>query len=813
LVAGCPAEGGGDDDVDGALPDGAAELSLYSVSPSRGPVGGGTTVELTGSGFDSSVAVYFGDEPAVAVQVADTGRLTCETPAAAGAGAVTVRVEAGDLSAQLIGGFTYEDTQEIDITWCSFQHPSATSTTVQVATEPLFGRVYAQSVTDSVGQGAGITGQVGFGPQGSDPSADSGWSWTDAVFNADADQVNDEYQASLTVAEAGDYDMAFRFNGGGKWIYCDLDGSDNGYTADQAAQLSVEEATEPMVDWCQVQWPAQLDATVGVETEAVYGRVFKLGVTEGPGAGQSIQGEAGYGPVGTHPGIDPGWVWVGADYNPDGPEDANDEMLASFVPQSPGEFDYAFRFNVDDGPWTYCDLNGTDDGYTSSFAGSMSVTGEATGLVDWCNLQYPASTQTTPGADSELIFGRVFSDGSTPGGGQGSGIMAQLGHGDAGSDPETDGSWQWVDATYNVSVDGLVPGDLANDEYMASLSVATEGAYDYAYRFSKDGGASWLYCDLDGSDNGYDTGQSGTLDVVTSTTPEIGSIVLAKGTALGGSQVTINGTGFDATPTVFFGGVEGVVQNASWDTISVVTPPHAPGLVDVTVESSTTESDTLQDGFEYILTATAVADGDLAEWDPLLLLAESTTATDATPGYLSTLYVAFDADNLYVGVQGLCDTDQSIVAYLDVDYGAGTGVGNAVDLSDNSGALDDAISGVLLIDDTGFGAEYAAGTVGMASVQSGLDDSAGWRGLSPANDLPWLEGTVATGSDVVELSIPLATLWPGGVDQQGATVAVVVKLLADAFGVDYSNQTLPEDSQGATVSSVAVFRIYPPTAY
>ena len=36
----------------------------------------------------------------------------------------------------------------------------------------------------------------------------------------------------------------------GPWTYGDRDGSDNGYAADQAAQVTVE---TPMVDWCNLQ--------------------------------------------------------------------------------------------------------------------------------------------------------------------------------------------------------------------------------------------------------------------------------------------------------------------------------------------------------------------------------------------------------------------------------------------------------------------------------------------------------------------------------------------------------------------------------
>ena len=87
----------------------------------------------------------------------------------------------------------------------------------------------------------------------------------------------------------------------------------------------------------------------------------------------------------------------------------------------------------------------------------------------------------------------------TEGSGEGAGITAAVGVGDDGTDPETDSSWTWTTATYNADKDGLVAGDLANDEYEGDITApSTSGSYDYAYRFSTDGGLSWRYVDLGG---------------------------------------------------------------------------------------------------------------------------------------------------------------------------------------------------------------------------------------------------------------------------------------------------------------------------
>ncbi len=811
ITAGCKSKTKTADYPDSGTPDAAYVIAIYSASPSSGPLEGGTSVSISGSGFVEGMTVFFASNQAESVTVTSSGSLTCVTPEGSEAGPVNIRLETPDgFSTQLMGGFVYEDRSAVSIDWCIFHAPQSTSTQIQTVTEPLYGRVFAEGVTDRTGQGPGITAQVGFGPAGTDPAVDSGWSWTSAVYYRDVDTVNDEYAGNLTPVHAGQYDMAYRFNGGGAWIYCDLTGSDDGYSPQNAPSLTVEDSSEPMVDWCILHYPPALETGVNTETDLLYGHVFKLGVTEGPGAGAGVVGEAGFGPSGTHPGSDPGWQWTTAQYNPEGPAGNNDEYMVSFLPTSAGDYDYAFRFSFQNGPWTYCDLNGTDDGYSSDFAGKMKVTGEGEGLVDWCNLQYPLQTETMVGVETELIFGRVYLEGSTPGAGQGGGIIGELGYGDPSTNPSTDpAGWQWINAEYNMSVDGLIPGDLANDEYMAALTINQEGVFAYAYRFSRDGGITWLYCDADGSDNGYDPDKGGVLQVTDATAPRIDHVTPPFGSVLGGNTVVISGEGFSTDSTVLFGSEPAMVQSASANEIECVIPAHVAGLTDLTVTNPGGAFYTLEESFEYVHVATINVDGNPDDWDPALRAAQNNITTDAPPGYLSELYIAFDDENLYIGITGFCEPLQSIILYLDVDYGSGTGVSDTQDLSDNTGALDDAISGTLFVDDPLFGAEFAAGTIGMAEVADGLADSAGLRKLNPPYDFPWLSSTVSTSSDFIEIALPLSHLWPGSIPPNGARAAIVVKLLNDAFGVDYSNQTLPEDSGSDTVSSTAAFTVYP----
>ena len=73
---------------------GALAPKVSGISPSVGPVSGGTLVTISGSGFDPTTptAVYFGSTAATNVNVLSPTSITAESPAATGAGAVDVTV-------------------------------------------------------------------------------------------------------------------------------------------------------------------------------------------------------------------------------------------------------------------------------------------------------------------------------------------------------------------------------------------------------------------------------------------------------------------------------------------------------------------------------------------------------------------------------------------------------------------------------------------------------------------------------------------------------------------------------------------------
>jgi fibronectin type 3 domain-containing protein len=131
-------------------------------------------------------------------------------------------------------------------------------------------------------------------------------------------------------------------------------------------------------------------------------------------------------------------------------------------------------------------------------AGNASdASNEVVGLphltIGWANLQWPPSmTHTISSIDrTDDAYGQVWIDGVTPEAGAAPGLIAQLGFGPDGSNPDGSAAWTWVAATFNTNAGN-------NDEFVASLLPESTGTYDYLYRYSVTGGRDWLYADLNG---------------------------------------------------------------------------------------------------------------------------------------------------------------------------------------------------------------------------------------------------------------------------------------------------------------------------
>jgi len=135
------------------------------------------------------------------------------------------------------------------IGWANLQWPPTMNQTISAVnrTATAYGQVWIDGVTSQPGATSGLRAQLGFGPDGSNPDGNAAWTWLDGAFNTDAGN-NDEFQASLLPEVVGQFDYAWRYSttGGRDWVYADLDGIGNGYSAAQAGALTVSSSGDTM---------------------------------------------------------------------------------------------------------------------------------------------------------------------------------------------------------------------------------------------------------------------------------------------------------------------------------------------------------------------------------------------------------------------------------------------------------------------------------------------------------------------------------------------------------------------------------------
>jgi len=136
---------------------------------------------------------------------------------------------------------------------------------------------------------------------------------------------------------------------------------------------------------------------------------------------------------------------------------------------------------------TALDAAGNESGYSNQVSGMPHLS------IGWANTQWPPTMTHTISAvnRTDTVYGQVWIDGATNQPGQTPGLRAQLGFGPAGSNPDGNAAWAWVDAAFNVDAAN-------NDEFKASLLPEAVGTFDYLYRYSTTNGQSWLYADFNG---------------------------------------------------------------------------------------------------------------------------------------------------------------------------------------------------------------------------------------------------------------------------------------------------------------------------
>jgi fibronectin type 3 domain-containing protein len=113
------------------------------------------------------------------------------------------------------------------IGWANLQWPPSMTHVISVInlTDNAYGQVWIDGVTNQPGQTPTLRAQLGFGPVGTNPASDTGWTWVEASFNVDAGN-NDEFKANLLPDTIGVFDYLYRYTttNGRDWLYADLNG-------------------------------------------------------------------------------------------------------------------------------------------------------------------------------------------------------------------------------------------------------------------------------------------------------------------------------------------------------------------------------------------------------------------------------------------------------------------------------------------------------------------------------------------------------------------------------------------------------------
>jgi hypothetical protein len=438
--------------------------------------------------------------------------------------------------------------------------------------------------------------------------------------------------------------------------------------------------------------------------------------------------------------------------------------------------------------------------------------------VDWAVLIWPLSMTVMADVESEFVYGQVYEQGVTEESGCSSAIGAQLGYGNFETDPAQDASWVWIDADCNDACSDC--GN--NDEYLAKLTIAEAGQYNYAYRFTMDGGLSWVYADSgNGTLDGYQMENSGVVTVQGGGDQlTIVSIEPSAATVLGGTELTINGFNFEPEAVVSIDGQALATTYVDANTLTITSLAHTANRVDVSVTNPDQSVATLPGGFSYVLRKTPdLSDGLIdvdsgLDWAADFLVAENSEGSIWSNNAADKMYVAFDDDNLYFGLVAWTNSDDNntVVVYIDKDYGPATGISNMNELSDNDGQIDNALSSFCNVLDQGYGAEYGLATQNMASVAANeMSTSAGLRGFENPADFYWYNGVVIqtnSQNHVIEASIPWSVLLGGEIPTEGVQMAVFARL-TNYSGEYFSDDTLPLDNPDSPdqVNQVVVFEV------
>jgi hypothetical protein len=271
--------------------------------------------------------------------------------------------------------------EPIDIGWCNIQHPAEAAETADIPKTDIFGQVWAEGHTDLPGQAPFIFVQIGYGPLDTNPEELAGsdadpWSWKSAYYNLDAGN-NDEYMSKLLIHEPGEYAYAFRVSGdgGAGFIYCDKDGSENGFSVDQLGHVTVEPRPTMTASDARLGYPTSATITAGQETPKLRSTLTIQSATYREELVTFLKAEAGFGPEGVLPDAGEGWTWKEAKLESNWSGSLSYNAMLRI--EAAGTYRYTFRYSMDDGAtWIYADQDGMANGLAEDQLGTATVNAE-----------------------------------------------------------------------------------------------------------------------------------------------------------------------------------------------------------------------------------------------------------------------------------------------------------------------------------------------------------------------------------------------------------------------------------------------------
>lgn len=458
-----------------------------------------------------------------------------------------------------------------------------------------------------------------------------------------------------------------------------------------------------------------------------------------------------------------------------------------------------------------------DDPGAPTLAGAFSYRPDG---VDWGRLAGGASPMARPGEDLPPLLVWVFDAGVTDSEDfEGDALIVEVLTAPAGSGSPTDEPDEWE--VWPTTFAGRW-GDLALYEATAVTS-ADEGDLDWVARatLASDETAPARWIGRDGVDDAF-AAVAPSAAVVTD-----GPVVRAI------DPLRVPSVDFGAAPRLTLVGVdladvdevEARPTGGGDDTWVAASLAHDGSDLEVTLPTlsgvaarSLGPWDLRLDGTLVLREAFTVSqigspdvDGTLgaAEWPAAWRLAATDELADWDLNHLDAIYVAYDERGLYLGIEGglerLGDEDDAgsaLLAYLDLDLGAGSGFAamRALGDEDDSAPADELRLDRALTSDVdasgvpGFGADWAFGTMELRPVGDTAYDQArtGWRQLAPGEAV-WhgIEGAGASCSYATSCGDEAVTCVGGdGDDEGGAIEAFLPWCLVSDVGLPPGGLTL-----------------------